>query len=175
MVFVRTIVIGDGKQFPHAGDARQFLRLAGGETPPPEHPAPTDKRWNEHRDAREQHHMPIVGAQGNVRFAVWVAGLLHGNDVDHPKHNGPHRENAQCIPRPGRFPTALSAGNPPNRSGRRKWSDAAFNNCWAGVIPPKAILGRSLLYVQSQRLAASCTSAMLRVCAVPASRSGRSD
>ena len=30
-----------------------------------------------------------------------------------------------------------------------------------GVMPPKAILGRSLLYVQSQWVANSCTSAML--------------
>lgn len=51
--------------------------------------------------------------------------------------------------------------------GRQKWSYAARASFCAGVIPPSAMFGRSLLYVQSQRVAASCTFAMLSksVCA----------
>lgn len=35
-------------------------------------------------------------------------------------------------------------------------------NFWAGVMPPRPMLGRSLLYVQSHCVAVSCTSLMLR-------------
>jgi hypothetical protein len=58
-------------------------------------------------------------------------------------------------------------GNPPTCRGRQKWSYAASANFIDGVMPPKAILGRSLLYVQSQRVADSCTASMLSksVCA----------
>jgi hypothetical protein len=36
-----------------------------------------------------------------------------------------------------------------------------------GVMPPNAILGRSLLYVQSQRVAEACTASIVQksVCA----------
>ena len=39
-----------------------------------------------------------------------------------------------------------------------------------GVTPPKAILGRSLLYVQSQRVADACTASMRSKNAAPAQR-----
>ncbi|MGD6457333.1 hypothetical protein VWQ21_13035, partial [Xanthomonas citri pv. citri] len=42
-------------------------------------------------------------------------------------------------------------GNPPAFSVRQKWSYAAIANFIAGVIPPSAMLGRSWLYVHSQR------------------------
>ncbi|MGD6591897.1 hypothetical protein VWY99_22155, partial [Xanthomonas citri pv. citri] len=44
-----------------------------------------------------------------------------------------------------------SIGNPPAFSVRQKWSYAAIANFIAGVIPPSAMLGRSWLYVHSQR------------------------
>lgn len=46
-------------------------------------------------------------------------------------------------------------GNPPDFSGRQKWSYAAIANFIAGVMPPSAMLGRSWLYVHSQRVALS--------------------
>ncbi|WP_244220682.1 RHS repeat domain-containing protein [Xanthomonas vasicola] len=46
-------------------------------------------------------------------------------------------------------------GNPPAFSVRQKWSYAAIANFIAGVIPPSAMLGRSWLYVHSQRVALS--------------------
>lgn len=58
-------------------------------------------------------------------------------------------------------------GNPPTCSGRQKWSYAARANFIDGVMPPNAILGRSLLYVQSQRVADACTASIVSrsVCA----------
>ncbi len=46
-------------------------------------------------------------------------------------------------------------GNPPAFSVRQKWSYAAIANFIAGVMPPSAMLGRSWLYVHSQRVALS--------------------
>ncbi len=48
-----------------------------------------------------------------------------------------------------------NSGNPPAFSVRQKWSYAAIANFIAGVIPPSAMLGRSWLYVHSQRVALS--------------------
>lgn len=58
-------------------------------------------------------------------------------------------------------------GDPPIYSGRQKWSYAARANFIAGVMPPRAILGRSLLYVQSQRVPDSWTASIVSktVCA----------
>ena len=57
--------------------------------------------------------------------------------------------------------TAIYIGNPPAFSGRQKWSYAAIASFMAGVMPPSAMLGRSWLYVQSQRVALSCTCSMV--------------
>lgn len=54
-----------------------------------------------------------------------------------------------------RLPTGTCDGNPPAFSVRQKWSYAAIANFIAGVIPPSAMLGRSWLYVHSQRVALS--------------------
>ncbi len=56
---------------------------------------------------------------------------------------------------------------PPRFKGRRKWSYAARASFCAGVMPPSAMFGRSLLYTHSQRVAASCASSILSksVCA----------
>jgi len=64
-------------------------------------------------------------------------------------------------------PPAGSGGNPPTCRGRQKWSYAASANFMDGVMPPNAIWGRSLWYVQSQRVADSCTAAIVSksVCA----------
>ncbi|WP_236494177.1 hypothetical protein, partial [Xanthomonas phaseoli] len=51
----------------------------------------------------------------------------------------------------GGVETGAWRGNPPAFSVRQKWSYAAIANFIAGVIPPSAMLGRSWLYVHSQR------------------------
>ena len=54
-----------------------------------------------------------------------------------------------------------TCGNPPTFSRHQKWSYAAIASFIAGVMPPSAMLGRSWLYVQSQRVAFSCTCSMV--------------